>query len=76
MNIKRSFEGRIFSTNHIHRAKNNNIKNSSDINLVSKEILYHHIASFKTDPFHESGRISKTVQNKMNIQRARAKGKY
>jgi hypothetical protein len=56
MNNKRSFEGQTFSTNHIHRAKNNNNnRNWFDINLDIKEILYHYVASCKIDPFQESG---------------------
>jgi hypothetical protein len=55
MYIKRSCEGQIFSTNHIHRAKkNNNNRNWFDIHLVIKEMLYHYVAPFKIGSFYET----------------------
>jgi hypothetical protein len=56
MYIKRSCEGQIFLTNHIHRAKNNNNnRNWFDIQLFIKEMLYHYVAPFKIGSFHETG---------------------
>jgi hypothetical protein len=53
INIKRSCGGQIFSSNHIHRSKNNN-KNWFNINLVNSKTSYIIVASCKSDPFHKS----------------------